>query len=96
MLADDYSAANSARQRLAPKSGFRLLTSSLTNLRRKGTNSSAGKTDSSGEDASTSDQIRQSDTTEIDLDSSAISDFRVDKDVYRWATIYENQRGCAF
>jgi hypothetical protein len=34
--------------------------------------------------------------TVIDLDCSAISELHEDKDVYRWAIIYENQRGYAF
>lgn len=38
--------------------------------------------------------IRSDDAAEIDL-SDACVDLDISQDVYRWAVVYENQRGCA-
>ncbi|KZP31343.1 hypothetical protein FIBSPDRAFT_849833 [Athelia psychrophila] len=107
MQVDDYDAADLARQRLAPKSGFRLFTASLSNLRRDRTRSGGSRrsTRTSRSENANADEARAGEgdseptaaaptiDAAIDLDSSAISGFREDKDTYRWATIYENQRG---
>lgn len=99
---DEYSAADAARQRLAPKSRFGLL-SSISDLR-KNRKSSAKSTDTrserdSDEVSTANDEVAQlrpstgTDNTLIDLDGSAITEFHENRDVYRWAMIYENQRG---
>ena len=96
MQADDYEAADAARQRLTPKSRLRLF-SSLNDLRkRKQSNKSASKK-SAEADQDTPAILGPSTGTEdnvINLDGSAITDSDVSKDIYRWATLYENQRGC--
>lgn len=96
MQADDYEAADAARQRLTPKSRLRLF-SSLNDLRkRKQSNKSASKK-SAEADKDTPAILGPSTGTEdnvINLDGSAITDSDVSKDIYRWATLYENQRGC--
>lgn len=106
MQADEYSAADGARQRLAPKSRFRLL-SSLSDLRRrvKSTKSKHSNSEEdfghvfgSADDSELTEARPSTGTanTVIDLDCSAISDLHeeFEKDVYKWAVIYENQRGC--
>ncbi|KAF7969353.1 hypothetical protein HWV62_27693 [Athelia sp. TMB] len=97
MREDDYAAADAARQRLAPKKGLRGLSHSLSNLRRDRTKSvSSKKTSRSANDGQDEGDITRpsvATTVAIDLDGSAISGFHLEKDIYRWATIYENQRG---
>lgn len=96
MQVDDYAAADAARRKLAPKTGFRLFTSSLSNLGRQRTKSTTSNDNGKTEDADGA-QIRPSTGTVeafITLDGSAISDFHENGDVYRWAILYENQRGC--
>jgi hypothetical protein len=101
MQADEYSAADPARRRLTPKSGLRIF-ASLTNLRQR------SKSTTSRKSAAANDSVHVSESTDeppplrpstgtgdtiINLDGSAISDFHESKDVYRWAILYENQRG---
>lgn len=101
MQADDYSAADAARRRLAPKSRLRLF-ASLTSLRQRSKSTSSKRssaaiqsaelTDSTGGTAHSRPPIDTDDVL-INLDGSAISDFHENKDVYKWAILYENQRG---
>lgn len=103
MQADEYSAADAARQRLAPKSRFRLL-SSLSDLRQRAKSTKSKRNDAGdhSDDASgSSDELAQmrpstgTAHTVIDLDDSAISEIHENRDSYRWAILYENQRGYA-
>jgi hypothetical protein len=101
MQLDDYSAADAARRRLAPKSGLRLF-ASLTNLRQRSRSTTSrmsypateptDELESTNEVAPTHPSTGDIDII-ISLDSSAISNFHENKDVYRWAVLYENQRG---
>ncbi|KIM85209.1 hypothetical protein PILCRDRAFT_817208 [Piloderma croceum F 1598] len=99
MQTDEYSAADAARRRLAPKSGLRLF-ASLTSLRQrsKSTSSKRSSTASAELTESTGGTAHlhpptDTDDVLINLDGSAISDFHENKDVYKWAILYENQRG---
>lgn len=102
MKTDDPSAVEPARRRLTPKTRFRIF-SSLLNL------SSCCKfkrpkqqfADSGFEENSSNQHVGQlppleqtnDNTTIITLDNSSISNISDNKDEYRWAVVYENQRG---
>ncbi|KAH7930975.1 hypothetical protein BV22DRAFT_1053566 [Leucogyrophana mollusca] len=102
MRRDDPAAADPARRRLAQKSRFPLF-SSLPNLRSHHDaakrNKSLGQADHSADNLHHTDsglhpleQTNDNDTI-ISLDHGALPDAPEDRDVYRWAVMYENQRG---
>ncbi|KAG2154845.1 hypothetical protein DEU56DRAFT_770745 [Suillus clintonianus] len=99
---DDPSAAEPARRRLAPKTRFRIF-SFLTNLftccNSKRHNPQPADSEVEADSSSKSvglpplEQINDN-TTTITLDISGISNIPdINKDEYRWAVVYENQRG---
>ncbi|KAF8846380.1 hypothetical protein BDN67DRAFT_961102 [Paxillus ammoniavirescens] len=97
MQVDNSSAVDGARRRLAPKSRFPLF-SSLPNLRSK---YSASK-EKLKQRSETIERLSRStvvlpqpdeDTRTIVLDYEHLPDMSDDEDVYRWAVLYENQRG---
>lgn len=97
---DDPSAVESARRRLAPKTRFRIF-SFLPNIfsccgcRRHKLQPTdlESKADSSNKSIPPLERINDN-TTIITLDISGISDIPgIEKDEYRWAVVYENQRG---
>jgi hypothetical protein len=105
LVADERSGADAARQRLTRKSRFNLF-ASLRSQRHLTSSTSESKVKNSKK----KDQLQDSDTTSelslppqnqaalvpdpIHLDDSGVSLLQDDKDVYRWAVLYENQRGC--
>ncbi|KAF9229280.1 hypothetical protein BS17DRAFT_812030 [Gyrodon lividus] len=96
MRADDPSAVDAARRRLARKSRFPLF-SSLQNLRSK-YRASKEKLKQRSESIerlahSTSVLPQPVEAHTIFLDYNHLPDLSGDKDVYRWAILYENQRG---
>ena len=96
MRADDYEAADAARQRLTPKSRLRIF-SSLSNLRKRKQSNKSVSQESTETNQGIPAILRSSTGAEdnaIGLDGSAITDSDISKDIYRWATLYENQRGC--
>ena len=100
LQADEYSAADPARRRLVPKSGLRIF-ASLTSLRQRSKSATSRKSAGANDSTQATDErdpLRPSTGTDtiINLDGSAISDFHENKDVYRWAILYENQRGYIF
>ena len=95
MKIDDYAAAEPARQRLIAKPGFRLF-ASIPNLRRSASSSTKGKRPDTPEEPEDPIRVPSIDgDTCIHLDNSAI-DESDDTPAYRWAILYENQRGCVF
>jgi hypothetical protein len=101
MQPDEYSAADAARRRLAPKSGLRLF-ASLTSLRQRSKSTSSKRSSTAIQSAQLTESMGETahlrpptdtDDVLINLDGSAISDFHENKDVYKWAILYENQRG---
>lgn len=95
MQADDYSAADAARRRLAQKQGLRLF-ASLTNLRQRTKSATSKKSGTPSHFSESTNELTQQTgdgDTAINLDASAIPDFHENKDVYKWAILYENQRG---
>lgn len=98
MQTDDYEAANAARQRLAPKSRLRVF-SSLSDLRKRKRSHKSASEEPAITNEAPSAILRPSTGTEdvlINLDGSAITDCNDSKDIYKWATLYENQRGYAY
>jgi hypothetical protein len=101
MVADDYAAAEPARQRLVPKRGFRLF-ASLPNLRQKATPSlkptvEVGHTDEGNNNnddvfEGLPSPLESTENTLIKLDNMVVVED--DQLLYRWAILYENQRGC--
>ncbi|KAH7883582.1 hypothetical protein F5I97DRAFT_2064875 [Phlebopus sp. FC_14] len=89
MQADDPSVVDAARRRLAQKSRFRLFPS-MPNLRSKYKSSTGHPLRVDPFGRSTTDA---EDTHAIVLDSVNLPHLLDDRDVYRWAVVYENQRG---
>ncbi|KAG1864206.1 hypothetical protein DFJ58DRAFT_205262 [Suillus subalutaceus] len=100
---DDPSAVEPARRRLATKTRFRVF-SFLPNPfsccgsrhRKPQPTDSESKADGSNKSIEQLPPLEQTsdNTATITLDLSGISDIPgIDKDVYRWAVVYENQRG---
>ncbi|KAH7911204.1 hypothetical protein BJ138DRAFT_1240107 [Hygrophoropsis aurantiaca] len=102
MQRDDPSAADSARRRVAPKSRLPLF-SSLPNLRSHHKASKQKSPSRRHPDTHTDDHQSHNDLPPleqtndnnniINLDESALPQLPADRDVYRWAVVYENQRG---
>jgi hypothetical protein len=102
MRDDDPSAVEPARRRLAPKSRLRIF-SSLPNLSScyKFKRSKRQPADAEFEANSPNQSVGElppleqtnDNTTIITLDNSSIPNIRNNKDEYRWAVVYENQRG---
>ena len=102
MRTDDPAAVEPARRRLAQKSRFRI-SSSLQNLSScyKFKRPRRQPADSGFEAHSPNQSVGQlpslehtnDNTTIITLDNSSISNISNNKDEYRWAVVYENQRG---
>ncbi|KAG2072642.1 hypothetical protein BDR04DRAFT_1096264 [Suillus decipiens] len=99
---DDPSAVESARRRLAPKSLFRSFLPKIFSCcgsRRhksqpKGSESKADSSNKSIEQLQPPEQQTNDNTTIIALDISGISNIPdANKNEYRWAVVYENQRG---
>lgn len=101
---DDPSAVEPARRRLTPKTRFSIF-SFLQNLFCccGSRNHNPQPVDSSAEPDGLDNSIEQlppleqtnDNTTIITLDISGISNIPdINKDEYRWAVVYENQRGC--
>ncbi|OAX42962.1 hypothetical protein K503DRAFT_853609 [Rhizopogon vinicolor AM-OR11-026] len=102
MKRDDPAAVEPARRRLAPKSRFRIF-SSLPNLSscykfkrpKQQPADSEFETHSSNQSVGQLPPLEQTNdnTTTITLDNTSISNISDNKDEYRWAVVYENQRG---
>src|ERR1700728_5412036 len=92
MKTDDYSAAEPARRRLLKKDSFRLF-ASLPNLRSKRKQKESGKNSDDAVPVFIETPPSPTDSNGfIHLDNAAICEDE-DKPVYRWAVLYENQRG---
>jgi hypothetical protein len=92
MKTDDYSAAEPARRRLLKKDSFRLF-ASLPNLRSKRKQKESGKDNDDAVPVFIETPPSPTDSNGfIHLDNAAICEDE-DKPVYRWAVLYENQRG---
>jgi hypothetical protein len=101
---DDYSAADAARKRLIPKGRFRFF-ASLPNLRVFSAHAGSQRNDREQQDdrnlGGTSPLERISSTStaldaedEIELEEGRLPDLPEDgKNEYRWAILFENQRG---
>lgn len=93
---DDYAAAEQARQRFSKRGLFSSVSLPLPNIHQK-------KSNSRGRDdlplpSSIAELGRPTSVSEEGLDLVVLSDDpalleEIDKDVYRWAILYENQRG---
>jgi hypothetical protein len=105
MHLDDPAAAEPARQRLARKSPFRIF-ASLPNLRQTTRSSSSRKKPKRKPKRRASDELSAVESIQVQsprnpgmnspslirLDKSA-TDEDESRDLYRWAVLYENQRG---
>ncbi|KAG1749989.1 uncharacterized protein EDB91DRAFT_1344565 [Suillus paluster] len=102
MEPDDPSAVEPARRRLAPKSRFRIFSSlpnlfSCCNFKRPKPHPADSELEANSLNNSVGqlpplEQTNDS-TTIINLDISSISNIPDNKNEYRWAVVYENQRG---
>jgi hypothetical protein len=101
---DDPSAADAARERLRPRHRFPVF-SSFQNLRqsaavsgtkkkRKSKAKEQGDVDIAVRDAVGQDNVPVSFDPVIHLEN-ATADIYAGKLIYRWAILYENQRGCS-
>jgi hypothetical protein len=94
----EYAAADLARRRLLPKRHFFPSLSDLRaslspkskSIRKKNSNESWPKNEPL---IQTDPLIAEETDNYIILDDSAIPDGLEEKDIYRWAIVYENQRG---
>jgi hypothetical protein len=88
LLSEDRSGVDLARRRLSKGKRFDLGIPPFTYLKARRTR------DISKSLPLVEQSIRSDEAIEIDL-SDACVDLDINQDVYRWAVVYENQRGCA-
>ena len=92
----DDAAADQARQRLSKRGFLSNVSLPLPHLHRKRTESENSSRRSYIEELETTgpQAFDARDLVELAEDPIAELDENYDKDVYRWAVLYENQRGC--
>jgi hypothetical protein len=89
---DIYSAADSARKRLVPKSRFPHFLS-LPNLRSSKQTLPESPVEETPSQDTSSQLLQVGDLNLIHLDASRLDHEEEYKDKYEWAIVYENQRG---